>query len=151
MLNYQIKHYSELTVNEFHDLIALRIDTFIIEQNCPYQELDGKDKNSYHLIGKDDSNNLLSTARILPEGISYPEVSIGRVVVSKTKRGIGEGHTIMKVCMDFIKDKFGDVAVRLSAQAHLEKFYNSHQYISTGKTYLEDGIPHVEMLYKHKN
>jgi len=147
-LNYQFKSFQELTLNEFHDLVALRIKVFVIEQNCPYQDLDGKDKVSIHVLGLDENGTIQATARILPVGVSYPEIAIGRVVVAADFREKQEGHRLMKACMDFIKLTHGDVTVKLSAQKHLEKFYNTHQFLSTGKEYLEDGIPHVEMLYK---
>ena len=149
-LQFQFKHFNELSLAEFHDLIALRIQVFVIEQNCPYQDVDGKDKSSIHAIGRTDSGEIVATARILPAGISYPEVAIGRVVVAESMRGTGAGHQLMEECMRTIKSTFGDVSVRISAQKHLEKFYNSHLFVSTGKEYLEDGIPHVEMLYTLK-
>ncbi|MFN5031092.1 MAG: GNAT family N-acetyltransferase [Flavobacteriia bacterium] len=147
--SWQIKHYNELTINEFHDLIALRINVFVVEQNCPYPELDGKDKKSYHAIGRDGMGNIIATARILPAGVSYDEVAIGRVVSSSQLRGQGLGHQLMNECQAFIEDEFGvQTPIRLSAQKHLENFYGQHGYNSTGKEYLEDGIPHVEMLKK---
>jgi len=150
-MNFEIKAFDSLSLHEFHDLVALRIQVFVIEQNCPYQDLDGKDKKSFHLIGRDKEGAIKSTARILPAGISYPEVAIGRVVVDPSERGTGAGHELMRSCMEFIENQFGKVPVRLSAQSHLEKFYMHHQFVSNGKEYLEDGIPHVEMLYLPKN
>jgi ElaA protein len=150
-MNFEIKAFDSLSPHEFHDLVALRIQVFVIEQNCPYQDLDGKDQQSFHLIGRNNEGKIKSTARILPAGISYPEVAIGRVVIDLSERGTGAGHLLMKACMDFIKNQYGSVAVKLSAQKHLEQFYVHHQFVSTGKEYLEDGIPHVEMLYLPKN
>lgn len=150
-MNFEIKAFDSLSLHEFHDLVALRIQVFVIEQNCPYQDLDGKDKKSFHLIGRDKEGVIKVTARILPAGISYPEVAIGRVVVDPSERGTGAGHALMRSCMEFVENQFGKVPVRLSAQSHLEQFYMQHQFISTGKEYLEDGIPHVEMLYSPKN
>ena len=146
-MNFQIKYFNELSLIEFHDLIELRIKTFVVEQNCSYLELDGKDKISYHVICRNGVGNVIATARILPSGISYKEVSIGRVVTDISIRGNGEGHLLMKECMKFILAEFGPVPIRISAQKHLEKFYNAHLFFSTGKDYLEDEIPHVEMLY----
>jgi ElaA protein len=147
--DWQIKHYNELTVDEFHDLIQLRIEVFVIEQNCPYQELDGKDKDSFHVIGRSHNGEICATSRILPQGISYPnDVSIGRVVVSSNNRGTSLGHELTRQCLKFIEAHFGHVSIRISAQAHLTRFYQSHGFVETGKSYLEDGIPHVEMLNK---
>jgi len=146
-LNFQFKHFKELSTLEFHDLIALRIKVFVIEQNCPYQDLDGKDKKSYHVICRDGKGDIVATSRILPPGLSYDEVAIGRVVVCDFIRGTGAGHALMEESMKFSKEEFGEVPIRISAQKHLDKFYEKHGFISTGKEYLEDGIPHLEMLY----
>lgn len=147
-INKIISHFNDISVDHFHDIAALRIKIFVIEQNCPYQELDGKDKDAFHLYYINQNNEVVAATRILPQGISYDEVSIGRVVVDESYRGTGLGHEIMKQSMLFIKEQYGDVDVRLSAQKHLENYYGRHNFRSTGKEYLEDGIPHVEMLYK---
>ena len=144
---HQVKSFQELSLEEFHDIIALRIQIFIIEQNCPYQEVDGKDKLAHHLFFKNEMDEIIAITRILPQGISYAEVAIGRVVVHEDYRGTGLGNQLMADSMNFVKDKYGEVPVRLSAQKHLENYYGNHGFKSTGKEYLEDGIPHVEMLY----
>ncbi len=150
ILDWQIKHFSEISIAEFHDLMALRIKIFVVEQNCPYQEIDGKDKKAYHLIGRDGIGNVVATARILPKGISYKEVSIGRVAIDESARKKGNGHVLMEKCMKYINDEFGATNIRISAQSHLEKYYQKHGFASTGKNYLEDDIPHVEMLFELK-
>ena len=144
---HQVKSFLELSLEEFHDIIALRIQIFIIEQNCPYQEVDGKDKLAHHLFFKNEMDEIIAVTRILPQGISYEEVAIGRVVVHDEYRGTGLGNQLMADSMNFVRDKYGEVPVRLSAQKHLENYYGNHGFKSTGKEYLEDGIPHVEMLY----
>lgn len=144
---HQVKSFQELSLEEFHDIIALRIQIFIIEQNCPYQEVDGKDKLAHHLFFKNEMDEIIAVTRILPKGISYAEVAIGRVVVHEDYRGTGLGNQLMADSMNFVKDEYGKVPVRLSAQKHLENYYGNHGFKSTGKEYLEDGIPHVEMLY----
>ena len=145
-----VAHYSKLSIDHFHDIIALRINIFVIEQDCPYQDLDGKDKLAYHLFYTNNKDDVIAATRILPQSISYAEVSIGRVVVDKDCRGLGMGDLIMEESMNFVQAKFGKVNVRLSAQKHLENYYGKHGFASTGKEYLEDGIPHVEMLYEYK-
>ena len=147
MLNWQFKHYNDLLLNEFHDILALRIQVFVVEQNCPYQDLDGKDKKCYHLICRNGKGDVVGTMRILPPGVSYEEVALGRIVLAESVRGEQQGHEMMKEAMTFSKEEFGDVAIKLSGQKHLEGFYNKHGFKSTGKEYLEDGIPHVEMIY----
>lgn len=147
MLNWQFKHYNDLLLNEFHDILALRIQVFVVEQNCPYQELDGKDKKSYHLICRNGKGDVVGTMRILPPGVGFEEVGLGRIVLAESERGVQQGHEMMKEAMTFSLEEFGDVAIKLSGQKHLEGFYNKHGFESTGKEYLEDGIPHVEMKY----
>lgn len=147
-MNWQVKKYSELSIDEFHDIIQLRIEVFVIEQNCPYQDLDGKDKKAHHLFCKNKKGEILATSRILPEGISYQEVAIGRIVTSEKARGTGLGHELLEKSMNFCKEEYGPGPIRLSAQKHLENYYNRHNFFSTGKEYLEDGIPHIEMLFK---
>ena len=145
ILNWEIKPYRDLNINEFHDIIALRIKVFVIEQNCPYQDLDGKDKKAYLIFCRDGKGNIVSTARILPNGISYPEVSIGRVVVDESLRGTGVGHELIKKSIDFIIAEFGQVPIVISAQQHLEKYYKKHGFIKNSDEYMEDGIPHIQM------
>lgn len=151
MLSWSIKAFEDLTLREFHDLIALRIDVFIVEQNCPYPELDGKDEQSYHIIGRNEKYEIVATSRILPPGLSYPQVSIGRVVVAKNERMNNYGHDMMRMAFQFTLEKFGNTEIKISAQKYLESFYLSHDFVPTGKEYLEDGIPHLEMIrYKNK-
>jgi ElaA protein len=144
-----IKPYPELSLDDFHDLVALRIAVFVIEQNCPYQDLDGKDKKAFHLIIRDiKTNEMIGTARILPAGVSYEEVSIGRVASHPEFRNRKIGHVMMKAAMQFVKDELNNASIRISAQSHLCNFYAQYGFKSTGKEYLEDDIPHTEMLYK---
>ena len=146
-IKWEIKPFNKLNLDEFHNIIALRIAVFVVEQNCPYQELDGKDSAAYHVIGVDVNNNVVATARILPKGIAYDEIAIGRVVTSQSIRKYKKGHELMQKCMDFIQNKFPNENVKLSAQSHLVKYYGKHGFKETGKHYLEDGIPHSEMIY----
>lgn len=147
----KFKHFQELTSEELYDLLALRVAVFVLEQNCPYQDLDGKDQKSFHLIKRNEKGELIATARVLPAGISYEEVSIGRFVVAEAARKNGVGLAILKETMAFIRTEFGEVAVRISAQQHLTHFYAQVGFSPTGKKYLEDGIPHEEMIYKINN
>lgn len=145
-LNHSIKHFSELNAKEFHDILQLRIDVFVVEQNCPYPELDGKDINAYHFIGKNEEGETVATCRILPKGISYEELSIGRFATANHVRQEGFGLKMMKEVLVFIKQAFGNEPIRISAQKYLVQFYSKFGFVSTGKEYLEDDIPHVEML-----
>ena len=145
VLIWEIKHYKDLTINEFHDIIALRLNAFVVEQNCAYLDLDGKDKKSYHLICRNGMGDIVATARILPPGLSYEESAIGRVVIDEKMRGKGIGHDLMNKSVEFALIEFGNSPIQISAQKHLEKYYEQHNFFSTGKEYIEDGIPHVEM------
>ncbi|MES2799530.1 MAG: GNAT family N-acetyltransferase [Bacteroidota bacterium] len=147
-VNWYIKHFNELSPEELHDLVALRIEVFVMEQNCTYQDLDGKDKYAHQIFAVDENKKVLATARILPQGISYAEVSIGRVASSDSVRGTGIGQQMMERAMAFIQQHYGEVDVRISAQEYLLNFYGKFGFQSTGKHYLEDDLPHVEMLYK---
>jgi ElaA protein len=147
---WEIKSYNDLSLNEFYDIIKLRINVFVVEQNCPYPELDEKDKTAFHVFGIDEAGETVAVTRILPKGISYDEISIGRVATSKKVRHKKVGIALMETSMNFIKNKYPNEAVRISAQSYLLKYYGKFGFKSTGKTYLEDNIPHTEMLYQPK-
>ncbi len=146
MYLWEIKSFGEFQLKEFHDLIALRISVFVIEQNCPYQELDGNDQNSTHIVCKKD-DKIIATARIVAPGISYDEPSIGRVVIAEEERGLGLGHQLMIKTLKAAEEIYGKVPVRMSAQEHLIGYYNTHGFKVVSEVYLEDDIPHVQMLY----
>lgn len=140
-MKIEIKQWEELSPLALHNLLQLRIDIFVVEQNCPYPELDGKDLNAYHVLLYDEDEKLAGTARILAPGVSYKEVSIGRVAIAEKYRGNTYGHLIMESALSFIHEKFGDSAVKISAQEHLQHFYNQHGFETISETYLEDDIP----------
>lgn len=148
-LTWEWKPFAELTLSEWHDLLQLRIDVFVVEQHCPYPELDGKDPDAIHLMGKQDSR-VIAVARILPPGLSYPEASIGRVATAAAFRRQGLGKTLMANSLRTVSEAYGNVPIRISAQTYLINFYNSFGFQETGKSYLEDGIPHVEMYRQAK-
>jgi len=140
-----IKPYADLSLDEFHDLIALRESVFIIEQDCPYQEVDGWDKVGEHLIVK-EGDTLIATLRILPPDSYVKPCSIGRVVVHKTRRGTGLGEVIMRKALEHVRKnhRFGSL-VSISAQEHLKNFYEKIGFEQFGEGYLEDNIPHIPM------
>lgn len=142
-----IKHFEELTPAELYEILKERIDIFIVEQNCIYHECDGKDYKAWHLMAREGSR-LIGYLRILPPGVSYVEVSIGRVLVTKDFRGKGVGRSIMNLAIEYISKKLREKRIRISAQARLEKFYASLGFQRVSDVYLEDGIPHIEMLYE---
>jgi len=141
---WRAQHFDSLTIMQWHDMLQLRIDVFVVEQNCPYPELDGKDPQCIHVTGM-LGDKVLATARIVPPGLTYSEVSIGRVATHKSVRGKGMGKVLMKYCLLAVEREFGNVPVRISAQTYLRQFYLEFGFKETGKSYLEDDIPHTEM------
>ena len=138
---------NDLSVKQLFDVLQLRNKIFIVEQDCPYLDADEKDPKCFHVMGFDQHQNLIATSRVLPPGVSYSEVSIGRVAVAIESRGTGIGDVLNQVSMKFIRNFYGDIPIRLSAQKHLSKYYNKHGFKVVSDPYDEDGIPHVEMLY----
>lgn len=147
---WSCKHFKDLTNEELYRIFRLRMEVFVVEQNCPYQDADGKDLKAFHLWGE-HNGKFIAYARILPANISYKETSIGRVVTSTDTRKTGTGKLAMKKSMEFIKKEFGNVPVRISAQSYLQKFYEKFGFKCVSDEYMEDGIPHVEMLYYPTN
>ena len=147
ILRYECKPFADLTPAELYAAMALRQEVFIVEQNCAYLDADGKDLQSWHLLGRDEAGQLLAYVRILPIGISYPEYpSIGRVVTSPAARGKGYGKELMEVAIETLYRLFGPSPIKIGAQTYLLKFYESLGFRSTGEEYLEDGIPHTKMV-----
>ncbi len=149
-MEIQTKHFTALSINELYDLLQLRSAVFVVEQNCVYLDLDGLDKDAYHVIAY-EGDKCLATTRILKPGVVYNEFAIGRVVSSPAMRNAKLGHKIMTSAKEYIATHFSDSPIRLSAQTHLVNFYAKHGFKTTGKNYLEDGIPHSEMLYTPNN
>lgn len=147
MLSIETKTFQELTTKELYDLLQLRVDVFCVEQNCVYQDLDGKDEKALHVIGKKD-NKIIAYTRVFKPGDYFKEASIGRVVVSKDERQHKYGYDIMKASIQAVKDYFNETTIKLSAQTYLRKFYKNLGFKEIGEEYLEDGIPHIVMV-KH--
>ena len=133
--------YDQLSRQTLYEILALRAAVFVVEQNCPYQDVDGKDIEAIHLMGY-EKNQLVAYARILPKGIAYKDyISIGRVVTAAAVRGKGYGHVLVKKAVEVAKATYPKNAIKISAQAHLEAFYKAHGFMPTGEAYLEDDIP----------
>lgn len=137
--------YDDLTKDELYAAMRLRQEVFVVEQNCPYLDADGRDEGNHHLLGY-DRKELVAYARVLRPGVLYREVCISRVVTAPKVRRTGVGWLLMTECLRRLEDHYGLVTVRISAQAYLQQFYESFGFRCTGKEYLEDGIPHKEML-----
>jgi ElaA protein len=145
-ITWETKVFKDLTVDEYFEILFLRTAIFVVEQDCPYQEVDEKDRKAYHLFGRAKNGEVIAVTRILPQGVSYAEVSIGRVALKKDFRGQGIAADLMIESLNFVKHQFGEVPVRISAQEHLFNYYNKHGFNKVGGMYLEDNIPHIEML-----
>ena len=145
-INWIYKPFNELSLIELYDILVLRQEVFVIEQDWPYLDADGKDLKSHHLMGYNDENELVAYLRLVMSGVSYKEPSLGRIVTSLKYRGTGLGKELMKKSLEKVTEQFGHVPLRISAQCYLEKFYECFGFQPTGKEYLEDGIPHIEML-----
>ena len=141
------KYFNDLTTKELYQILQLRNEVFIVEQNCPFQDLDDKDFKCFHLMGFDtDSQKIMAYARIVPAGVSYTEASIGRVVTSPRARGGGIGKVLMEKSIQLLEELYGNVPIRIGAQFYLKKFYESLGFEQCSDDYLEDGIPHIMML-----
>ena len=144
-MNISVKKFNELTVDELHDILQLRSEVFVVEQDCVYQDIDGKDRKALHIIGK-KNNKIVAYTRCFAPGIYFEEAAIGRVVVSAEERKFGFGHDIMKASVKAIQNEYKTEAIKLSAQTYLIKFYKTHGFNAIGEGYLEDGIPHIAMI-----
>lgn len=136
-----------MTRDELYEIIKLRIEVFVVEQDCPYQDLDDKDKNAYHLF-VEDNGLVVAVLRILPEGVSFEDMAIGRLIVKKSYRGRGISRKMMNNAISFIINDLNKSKIRLSGQAYLLEFYESLGFKRVSDVYLEDGIDHYEFLYE---
>ena len=145
MIQWELKKFDALSPHELYQLLRLRSEVFVVEQNCVFLDMDNKDQQCWHLLGW--RGNLLAAAtRLVPAGLSYTEMSIGRVVSSPLARGEGIGRELMKESISACHQLFGHHPIRIGAQLYLKKFYTSLGFSAEGEVYLEDGIEHVEML-----
>ena len=142
---WNIKKFDQLSADELYKILQARVDVFVVEQNCPYYELDGYDQTALHLWAEID-DEVAAYCRIFASGIKYEEASIGRVLTNKNFRGLNLGKILVKFALNTIEAQYKTSSVRISAQDYLLKFYGDFGFKDTGKTYLEDDIPHTEML-----
>jgi ElaA protein len=149
MITWALKPFPELTPYELYLILQLRNEVFIVEQNCPYQDLDNKDIKSWHLMASEEGK-LVAYSRLLAPGISYSESSIGRIVSSPSVRKTGMGKKLMEESIVQINKLFNTDIIRIGAQYYLKNFYESFGFIQESEIYLEDNIPHIIMLRKPK-
>ena len=145
MSTIHIKPFKELTLHELYSFLKLRVEIFVVEQNCPYPELDGADEKAIHLYIKED-DGVIAYLRIIPSKTGTAR--IGRVVTKIEHRGKGLSSQLMKRAMEYIREHYPEDTMILSAQEHLQDYYGSFGFKPVSEVYLEDGIPHVDMEYK---
>lgn len=143
-IQWKIKAFENLSVNELYDIMRLRSAIFVVEQNCVYLDPDGKDKLALHLFGE-FNGEIVAYSRLFKAGISFDNSSIGRVTVDANYRDRKWGHDLMRESIAGIKSNFGENKITIGAQLYLKKFYESHGFVQTSEMYLEDDIPHIEM------
>ncbi len=145
MVKFTVKTFDELTAVEMYEMLRLRSEVFVVEQDCVYQDIDNKDQKAYHVLGyKEDI--LVAYSRIFDSGYYFDLPSIGRIVVKEDERKFKYGHELVSHSIDYIQQNFTEKNILISAQTYLRKFYNSHGFQQQGEGYLEDGIPHIKML-----
>ena len=140
---WEVKEWAELSPNEVENIFSLRSEVFVVEQDCVYQDIDGKDQKAKHVLGK-KNNEIVAYARIFKPGEYFKEASFGRAVVKKTERGKGVGDELVINCLENIKEE----EIKISAQSYLKGFYGKHGFKAEGNEYLEDGIPHTAMFIR---
>ncbi|HIB37286.1 GNAT family N-acetyltransferase [Mesonia sp.] len=145
MLQLETKTFQELTISELYQILQLRSEVFVVEQDCVYQDIDGKDEKALHILGKKEGK-IVAYTRCFAPNIYFEEAAIGRVVVKETERKFGYGHEILKASNEEIQQRYQTTTIKLSAQQYLTHFYETHNFKQIGEGYLEDGIPHIAML-----
>ncbi|MES1214094.1 MAG: GNAT family N-acetyltransferase [Bacteroidota bacterium] len=143
-IKWVLKKFDDLTLHELYAIMRLRIEVFIVEQNCPFQDADNKDQYTYHFMGWQD-DLLCAYTRIVPPGVAYELPAIGRVITSPQARKSGLGRMLMEKSIEQTENLFGRTAIRIGAQVYLKKFYESIGFVQSGEVYLEDNIEHIEM------
>lgn len=144
-MNIKIKTFQELELDELYKILQLRSEVFVVEQDCVYQDIDGKDIKAIHIMGF-EGDELVAYTRCFKPGYYFEEASIGRVIVKFPFRKYGFGHDILKASIALIEKQYQTRKIKLSAQTYLKKFYETHGFNQSGEGYLEDGIPHIAMI-----
>ena len=145
-MRLEVKAWDQLSRKEINDIFSLRSEVFVVEQECIYQDIDGKDEKADHVL-LIINNELVGYTRVFNENIYFKEASFGRAVVKKNYRGEGYGHLLVEKSLEHLKTN-KQSPIKISAQSHLKEFYSSHGFVVKGEEYMEDGIPHIAMYYK---
>lgn len=143
-----VKHFNDLSIDELFAIYKLRVSVFVVEQGCPYQEVDDADRAAYH-VWLQDEGTIQAYLRVLPARAAFDEVSIGRVIAAKRRCGLGS--RILRAGIQVAKEKFSASRIRIEAQVYAQKLYEKAGFVQVSKEFLEDGIPHVQMLWQEEN
>lgn len=146
-MEWTVKPFSDLSIDELYALLKTRIDVFVVEQECPYPELDNFDQHAMHYYLK-VNGEIAANVRILPAGSKFEDVSIGRVLVPEKFRGNGYAKQLMEKAIDYIADEWHSTRIQIQGQGYLKKFYAELGFKQVSPAYLEDGIPHVDMIWE---
>lgn len=144
-MQWHLKSFEQLSADEIYRILQERVGVFMLEQNCLYPEIDGKDPQCMHLFAEKDGQ-IAAYARLLPPGVAYTQASIGRVLVHEAFRGQGLAQELLTRAIAFLTEESGEKEIKIQAQHYLEKFYGSFGFSPISEVYPEDGIPHVDML-----
>ena len=138
-----VKKFKELTIDELYEILRVRVNVFVVEQKCPYEEIDNKDKSAYHVFLK-ENGEIVAYLRVIKQGVSFEEASIGRVLTTKRKKGYA--NIILKEGIKIAKEKFKADKIKIEAQTYAKKLYEKFGFKQISDEFLEDGIPHIKML-----
>ena len=145
-ISWRWSRFSELALDDLYDALALRSRVFVVEQNCVFLDADGYDRQAWHLLGRDGEGRLQALLRVVDPGLKCAEPSIGRVITAPESRRTGVGHQLLAEGLVRCAEVWPGQPIRIGAQARLETFYLRHGFVTVGEPYIEDGIPHLEML-----
>jgi len=143
-IEWQWRRFGELAPLEIYAIFGARQEVFVVEQNCPYQDMDGKDLDAWHLVAW-SGKEVAAYLRLLAPGVSFPEPSLGRILTTKIGRGSGLGRELVARGLEKIHELYPTLPTRIGAQAHLHEFYGSFGFVQASELYDEDGIPHIQM------
>jgi ElaA protein len=145
MIRWKKKKFNELSTNELYSILKARVDVFVIEQACPYPEIDNFDQRALHLF-LEEENEVVAYSRLFPSQVKYEEASLGRVLVAKSHRGTGLAKDLLKEALVTLQEEWNEHSIKIQAQEYLIHFYGSFGFQPISEVYLEDGIPHVDMI-----
>lgn len=146
-MEWRYQKFDEISGRELYEILKLRVNVFIVEQDCPYPEIDGNDFDAIHVTCRDEEG-IAAYSRLLPSGVKYKTPSIGRVIVRDDQRGTGLGHILMERAIREVLKQWEPNEIFLQAQTHLERFYKQHKFNTVSEPYDDDGIPHIDMIYQ---